>query len=305
MQLFMDRHDVPGATAEDVAQAHVSDLALAGKHGVQFLSYWFDADHGGVFCFARAPSRESLEAVHNESHGIVPNEIISVSEDDVLRFLGKVHDPVDHTQLTSPFRAILFTDLEGSTALAESLETSAFMSLLTEHDVIIRRALFGSRGREVKHTGDGIMASFDDIPNALRCALEIQAGFRARVDEGKQPECRVRIGMAAGEPVDHNDDIFGSTVNLASRICDVADPEEIFVSDVVYDLGLRSGFAFADVDPRTLKGFSGPVRIFRLLGRSEEALDRRGTESFLSPGLAGQGIVARARRLLRRRPSES
>ena len=72
----------------------MSDLALAAKHDVEFLSYWFDADRGGVFCFARAPGRENLEAVHRESHGLVPNEIIDVSEAAVLRFLGKVHAPL-------------------------------------------------------------------------------------------------------------------------------------------------------------------------------------------------------------------
>lgn len=295
MRLFMDRHDVPGATAEDVAQAHVSDLALASKHGVQFLSYWFDADHGGVFCFAKAPARENLEEVHRESHGLVPNEIIDVSEDDVLRFLGRVHDPVDHTELTSPFRTIVFTDLEGSTALAEELETSAFMTLLNEHDVIIRRALVACRGREVKHTGDGIMAAFDDVARALACALEIQAGFRARIDEGKRPECRVRIGMAAGEPVDRNDDLFGSTVNLASRLCSAADPEDVLVSDVVHDLGIECGFAFEHADRRTLKGFSSPIPVFRLLGRQEDV-------PAAADAAAAPGLLAGVRRLLRRSP---
>jgi class 3 adenylate cyclase len=294
----MDRHDVPGATAEDVAQAHVSDLAVAGKHGVEFLSYWFDADHGGVFCFARAPARENLEAVHRESHGIVPNEIIDVSEDAVLRFLGKVQDPVDHTELTSPFRTIVFTDLVGSTAIAEELATTAYIALLTEHDVIIRRALVASRGREVKHTGDGIMASFDDVANALESALAIQAGFEARIAEGKRPECRVRIGMAAGEPVDHNDDLFGSTVNLASRLCDAADPGGTLVSDVVREQGAGCGYLFAATDSRELKGFSRLVPAFELLGRADEAI---GSRTAVLPTAASPGVVMRVRRLLRRR----
>jgi len=298
----MDRHDVPAASAEDVAQAHVSDLELAGKHDVQFLSYWFDAESGGVFCFAKAPARENLEAVHRESHGLVPNEIISVSEDAVLRFLGTVQDPTDHTELSSPFRTILFTDLEGSTALAQQLETSEFMSLLTEHDVIIRRALVASRGREVKHTGDGIMASFDDVGSALDCALAIQDGFAARIEDGKTPACRVRIGLAAGEPVDHNDDLFGAAVNLASRICGAADPGSILVSDVVRELGTESGFAFAAVDPRVLKGFSSPVRAFQLLGRKSELPEGAG-EPYPATAPAVSGLVARARKLLRRRSS--
>ena len=204
----MDRHDLPGLTAEDLARAHASDLQVADKHDVQFLSYWFDADSGGVFCLARAPAPENLVSVHRESHGLVPNEIISVSEDAVLRFLGVVRNPSNHTEVTSSFRTILFTDIEGSTAIADQLGTSGFIALLTEHDLIIRRALVASRGREVKHTGDGIMASFDEVADALECALAIQAGFSARIDGGAKPEYRVRIGMAAGEPVDHNDDLL-------------------------------------------------------------------------------------------------
>ena len=294
----MDRHEVPGASAEDVAKAHVSDLEVAGKHEVQFLSYWFDADNGGVFCFARAPARENLEAVHRESHGLVPNEIIGVSEDAVLRFLGKVQDPVDHTELTSPFRTILFTDLEGSTAMAAELEPPEFMSLLTEHDAIIRRAVVASRGREVKHTGDGIMASFEDVAKGLECALAIQAGFSARIAERGKPDCRVRIGLAAGEPVDHNDDLFGATVSLASRICNAAEPGEILVSDVVRDLGREDGFPFAEVERRELKGFPGPVRVFQLLGGPRETDDVTGRPSASSA--RRPGLLARVRKLLQR-----
>ena len=80
MPLFMDRHDVPGVTGEQVAQAHTADIAMENKFGVQFLAYWFDADQGEAFCLAKAPRAEMLTAVHQESHGLIPNEIISVSE---------------------------------------------------------------------------------------------------------------------------------------------------------------------------------------------------------------------------------
>ena len=265
MPYFMDRHDVPGATAQDAAEAHAKDLELAGKHSVQFFSYWFDAAHGGVFCFAEAPARENLVAVHRESHGLVPNEIIAVSEDNVLQFLGRIRDPADHTEVTTPFRTILFTDLENSTLILEEVGETVYIDLLTEHDLIIRRALVADRGREVKHTGDGIMASFDTVGGALRCSLAIRAGFNERNSAGGKRELRIRTGMAAGEPVDHNDDIFGSTVNLASRLCDVADPGHILVSDVVQDLGTHEGYSFDEGHERILKGFPNPVRTFELL----------------------------------------
>ncbi len=265
MPYFMDRHDVPGATARDAAEAHVKDLEVAASHDVQFFSYWFDADTGGVFCFAEAPAQENLIAVHEESHGLIPNEIIAVAEDDVLRFLGRIHDPADHTEVTAPFRVILFTDLENSTLIAEEVGDSVFIELLTEHDLIIRRALAAAQGREVKHTGDGIMASFAAADRALRCSLTIRDGFVERNAAGGKPELRVRTGIATGEPVDHNDDIYGSAVNLASRLCDAADPGHILVSDVVQDLGTHDGYSFDEGHDQILKGFRDPLPVFELL----------------------------------------
>jgi class 3 adenylate cyclase len=248
MPLYMDRHEVPGSDPEQVAEAHARDLSLADKHTVQFLSYWFDDEAGQVFCLAKAPESKNVEAVHMESHGLIPHEIISVS-----------------TEVETPFRVILFTDLEGSTALLEASGEGEFMLLLTEHDLIIRRALVASRGREVKHTGDGIMASFDDASRALECAIAVQEGFDARTAAGDTPELRVRIGLAAGKPVQHNNDIFGSAVNLASRVCDAAEAGRILVTDTVRDLGIENGFSFVGAEERLLKGFVDPTRVFELL----------------------------------------
>jgi class 3 adenylate cyclase len=259
----MDRHD-PGVTAEQVAQAHLADLAIEARFGVQFLAYWFDVEQG-AFCLARAPRGELLTAVHREAHGLIPNEIISVSEDDVLRFLGRMNEaPADSLRM-NPFRTILFTDLQASTSILHESGLPAFMVLLSEHDLIIRRSLLSSHGREVKHTGDGIMASFDDVLHALECSIAIQAGFEARAATAPAPELRVRIGIAAGEPVDHNDDLFGSTVNLASRICDAAEAGHILTSDVVRELGGKQGFPFDGGRSILLKGFPDPVTVFELV----------------------------------------
>ncbi len=267
MPLFMDRHDLPGITAEEVAQAHLLDLAVAPKHGVNFLTYWFDPDSGAAFCLANAAGPADIEAVHRESHGLVPNVIIPVVEDNVLRFLGKIEDP-DSTTATTAFRTILFTDLKGSTSLLSGLGQDRYLVLLTEHDLIIRRALVASRGREVKHTGDGIMAAFDDVGRGLACALAIQDAFDARNAATSEPLLQVRIGMAAGEPVDRDHDLFGATVTLASRICDVADAGQILVSEVVQELGAKAGYRFEALGRRDLKGFPEPVPIFALTRQS-------------------------------------
>lgn len=260
--LYMDRHDLPGATAEEVAQAHVSDLRFADDFGVRFFSYWFDEDHGAVFCFARAPDKEAVTAVHQRSHGLLPTEIIEVSEADVVSFLGHVHEPASAAEITSPFRLIAFTDLVDSTKLLNQLGQGDFMVLLTEHDLILRRDLAMAGGREVKHTGDGIMASFEDVTSALRWSLNVRDDFNRRDD------MQIRIGLAAGEPVDHNHDIFGAAVNLANRICGVADPGRVLVSDTVRDLGVVEHFEFGAEEDVNLKGFPDPQPVYELLGET-------------------------------------
>ena len=266
MPLFMDRHDLPGVSAAQIAELHVLDVAIAGRHGVRFLTYWFDPATGAAFCLADAPDPESMQAVHRESHGQVANQIIPVSEDSVLRFLDTIREPPGPSQVASAFRTVLFTDIEGSTALVRAVGDAAYLGALTEHDLIIRRALVVGHGREVKHTGDGIMAAFAAVDHALACALAIQEGFARRRATGATPDLRVRIGLAAGEPVDHNDDLFGSTVNLASRICGAARGGHVLVSELVHDLGVDSGFSFSERQERALRGFPGKTVVFELLG---------------------------------------
>jgi hypothetical protein len=79
MPLYMDIHrGVEGLTAEAVAGAHQKDLEVQKKHGVKYLSYWFNEDDGTVFCLSEAPSKEAADAVHREGHGLVADEIIEV-----------------------------------------------------------------------------------------------------------------------------------------------------------------------------------------------------------------------------------
>lgn len=229
------------------------------------MSYWFDSEQGAVFCFARAPSSESMNNVHDASHGLIPAEIIEVSESDVIRFLGKVNDPADASEVTSPFRTIVFTDLVGSTELLDRLGQSEYMVLLTEHDLIIRKSLMSWKGREVKHTGDGFMVAFEDVDRALGWALDVRGAFDQRED------LSIRVGMAAGEPVDHDDDIFGAAVTMANRICSSAGSGQIEVSDVVHDLGIEDGFSFGEARTQVLKGFSEPATLYELLGSTRSA----------------------------------
>ena len=262
MPLYMDRHDVPGATAEETATNHAADLQVADQYGVDFFSYWHDSARGLVFCFARAPGEDAIARAHEASHGGVAGQIIEVSESDVVRFLGTVQDPADASESTSAFRTICFTDLVGSTEILDRLGQSDYMVLLGDHDLVIRNAIIRWMGREVKHTGDGFMVAFDDVNRALGWSLDVRQSFEPHA------ELDVRLGMAAGEPVDRDRDLFGAAVTIANRIMSSAGPEQIYVSDVVRDLGVDHGYSFDDGTTHTLKGFSEPAVIYELLGRA-------------------------------------
>jgi hypothetical protein len=81
MPLYMDVHkNVEGVTPEGVADAHEKDLQLQDKHGVKYLKYWFNQDQGTIFCLCDAPSKEAALAVYREAHGLMPDEIVEVSE---------------------------------------------------------------------------------------------------------------------------------------------------------------------------------------------------------------------------------
>jgi adenylate cyclase len=130
-----------------------------------------------------------------------------------------------------------------------------------EHNTIVRKALATHSGAEIKHTGDGIMASFRTASAALECAIDIQLAVSERRDANLQ----VHVGLNAGEPVAEGEDLYGTAVQLARRICDYAPPGQILASNVVRELAAGKGFLFADTGETALKGFEEPVRLYELL----------------------------------------
>src|SRR5580704_1867101 len=180
--IFMDRHDLRGLKADDVAEAHRRDVDIQDRHGVKYMAYWFDENNGAAFCLVHAPDPTPAERVHREAHGEIPNAIIPVHLATVEAFLGRIGDPRAVHDAAAPavdsgLRAVMFTDIVGSTEMTARLGDSAALELVRAHDALVRRGLEAYGGREIKHTGDGIMASFDRFarvdanPNAqgLRC----------------------------------------------------------------------------------------------------------------------------------------
>jgi class 3 adenylate cyclase len=266
---YMDRHDFVGLTATEAAAMHLKDMEVQGMFGVQFLTYWFDPDRQTAFCLAKAPSGEAVEAVHRKSHGAVPGHIIEVDQWMVERLMGGiVEHPPGEPYVETAFRTILFTDMEGSTNLTQRLGDARAMGVLREHDRIVGEALGQHGGSEVKHTGDGLMVAFPSVVGAIESAVQIQARI-GEIDDNAG--LRVRIGMAAGEPVTERKDLFGAVVQLAARLCSRAEPGSVLVSSTVHDLALGKGFVFRKRGRLSLKGFDQPVHVFEVVWQSPPA----------------------------------
>ncbi len=267
MPIFLDRHDLSGLTAADIAEAHRKDLEVQGRYGVRFLTYWFDERRGSGFCLIDAPDADTAMRVHEEAHGGVATEVIQVDLSAVEAFLGRVADPAPLAAGRPPavdpaVRAVMFTDIVDSTGMTARLGDVRAVEMVRAHDAMVRRALRDEGGREVKHTGDGIMASFSDADAAVRCACAIQRAFEA-FNLASAESLRVRIGIHVGEPVEDSRDLFGVAVQMAARLCQIADPDTIVVSEAVRAL-LPERVEATGLGPRHLKGFAEPVALYEV-----------------------------------------
>lgn len=271
MPIYMDLHQVPGASREDLAEAHKRDIELQDEFGVNMLTYWYDTDRGTVFCLVDAAAEDPIRELHHHAHGNVPHQIIPVDLMAVRSFLGRISDPLPddfspvaagEPEIDVAFRIILFTDLKDSTAMTARLGDEKALALLELHDRLIRGALREHGGSEVKHTGDGIMASFASSAGGVSSAIAIQRAFAAHNAQRPDESMYVRIGLHGGEPVERSGDLFGSTIQMAARICARCEPGQILVSDVVRSACESYDLPFVDRGQVEVKGFEAPVAVY-------------------------------------------
>ena len=157
---------------------------------------------------------------------------------------------------------LLVTDLQEFTVLVERLGDLDARALIRDHNRILRDRITRRGGTEVTHTGDGIIAAFRSVTEALRCAQEIQRDLSMRSSE--TAVLCARIGVHAGEPLPEDGRLFGSCVNLAVRVCGIAQAQHILVTDVVQQLAQGAGFEFLATSVVKLKGFDREIRVHEL-----------------------------------------
>jgi adenylate cyclase len=168
-------------------------------------------------------------------------------------------------KVTGSTIAIVFTDIVGSTDMTSTVGDIKAQEILRAHNSAVRSALGRFSGREIKHTGDGIMATFERVPDAVRGMSDALKAVRAHNQTHPDMPLRIRIGINAGEPISAENDYYGLAVTIAARVCAKADADQIMVSQVVRDMCADTDLRFADRGTETLKGIKGPQPIHEVL----------------------------------------
>jgi class 3 adenylate cyclase len=209
----------------------------------------------------------SVEGGRDVAAHIPGARLVEFPGDDHLFYVGEGADEISDTieEFLTGSRAavpadrvlatVLFTDIVGSTEKAAALGDQRWRDLLEQHHATIRRNLARFRGREVKTTGDGFLATFDGPARGVRCACAI-------AEDIKSLGIDVRAGLHTGECEMIGDDVGGIAVHIGARVAALAGAGEVLVSGTVKDLVAGSGLRFQDRGSRSLKGIPGEWPIF-------------------------------------------
>ncbi len=224
-----------------------------------------------TFVLHRAGDRVvRVEAGRSLAESIPNAKYLELNGDDHMPFVGDVDPVVDEIQefLTGVrpvpgadrvLATMLFTDIVGSTATTADVGDKRWKQLLDDYYSTARRELDRFRGREIKTTGDGLLATFDGPARGIRCAAAVNESALSLGIE-------TRSGLHTGECELMGDDIAGLAVDIGARVSSEAKSGEVLVSSTVKDLVAGSGLEFDDRGPHTLKGVPGEWRLFALAG---------------------------------------
>jgi adenylate cyclase len=180
---------------------------------------------------------------------------------------------------TRRLAAILAADVAGYSRLMEADEEGTHERLKAHLRDVVEPKTREHHGRIVKTTGDGVLAEFASVVDAVRCAGEIQRAMADRgLDDPEERRLRFRIGINLGDVIADGDDIYGDGVNIAARLEGLAAPGGICISGTVRDhIGDRLPYAFDDMGEQSIKNIAQPVRVYAL--RPKAVADRRASSA--------------------------
>ena len=173
-------------------------------------------------------------------------------------------NPDKANQESDALMAVLFTDIIGSTKMNQKHGDAAAQRVVHDHNSIVRAALQNNAGTEVKHTGDGIMASFTSSTKAVEAGIEMIKSLKFRNSNEPEVPLHLRVGINAGQPIAEGGDLFGTTVQVAAQLCDEAKTDGVCVSQVVRELCAGKDLKFDSMGEVTIKGIGEPTTLFNV-----------------------------------------
>ena len=265
MPLFMDRHNLTGATPAQMAEAHTCDLALQDDYRVRFITYWHHEGSATGFCLVEAPSAEVAQQVHHAAHGNVAAQVIEVDWQSVEAFLGPVHEPADGDPWEDfPSRTILCVRIEQPDEVGSGHDS---MVAFSRAGRLIDREAVSRGGRSVPGAPAGVFGCFASALAAVECSLALQESLVPLASLYERSPMRMRIGISVGEPVEGLFGLFGAAVQIASGLCERALPGQVLVTADVVDLCQGRPMAFTPLGPLSVEGIERSVSAYRLEGR--------------------------------------
>ncbi len=163
--------------------------------------------------------------------------------------------------------SLLFTDIAGSSATFEQYGDEYGREIVAIHDRIVGSIIAEQGGVRVKHTGDGILASFASCGRSVKAAILIQRHIARHNQQFPLLHLQVRIGTNIGVVIKSSGDLYGTSVNLAARLCDAVDAAGILTTGIVCARCKSKGYEFLDRGTMTFKGFSKKIPIFEVIWR--------------------------------------
>ncbi len=211
------------------------------------------------------PGRLVAEAIPGARHVVVPGRNLALWApqprellESIETFLTGESSSGDGGASDRVLATVLFTDIVDSTHRAGRLGDRAWRDLLDRHDAVAASIVARHRGRLIKHTGDGLLASYDGPTRAVRCGDDLR---HAIAEMG----LTVRMAIHTGEVEVRGDDLSGIGVHVAARVLGLCEPEAMLVTRTVKDLVIGSGITFEDRGTHPLKGIDDPWQLFEVI----------------------------------------
>ena len=257
-------------TIEEIVKIDVTDVLAAVRAPTLILHRVDDAIHPLDL------AREMAAKIPDSRLVALPGDLFPPQYGDSDRLIAEIRSFLGEPESTAAdgaqsnerrrFRTVLFTDLVGHTEMMRRLGDERGRDVLREHERMTRELLKRHGGSEIKTDGDSFMVSFDSVTAAMDCAIALQCAFAARNQDGGEP-LEVRVGLNAGEPIEEDGDLFGSTVIMASRVAAKAGAGEILIPEPLRHLLTGKSYVYADRGETMLKGFEDAVRLYEVRWR--------------------------------------